>query len=91
MTRHLHARYWPPSENRQVMPYEAVRGAELSSGHTEYIAAIDKIGQEAQGAARSFPGLKRNDVAELGRYAQAAAIRLRRRHRRYPRPARSGR
>ena len=45
--------------------YEAVRGAGTVKATPEYIAAIDKIGQEAQGAARSFPGLKRNDVAEL--------------------------
>jgi hypothetical protein len=45
--------------------YETVRSAGTVQATDDYIKAIDKIGQEMQGAARSFPGLKRNDIAEL--------------------------
>ena len=45
--------------------YEAVRGAGTVTATPEYLKAIDKIGQEMQGASRSFPGLKRNDIADL--------------------------
>lgn len=45
--------------------YETVRGAGTVVADDAYTKAIDKIGQEMQGAARSFPGLKKNDVADL--------------------------
>lgn len=45
--------------------YETVRGAGIVTATDEYLKAIDGIGREMQGAARSFPGLKTNDVANL--------------------------
>lgn len=45
--------------------YEAVRGAGMVTADKPYADAIAKIGQEMQGAAKSFPGLKKNEVADL--------------------------
>lgn len=45
--------------------YEVVRGAGVVIADKEYNAAISKIAAESQGAARSFPGLKKDEISTL--------------------------
>lgn len=45
--------------------YENVKGAGQVASDAQYIADLDALANQYQGAGRAFPGLARNDVADL--------------------------